>query len=146
MWHMTFWTNLSCHSQVTHKRIIKVRIYLHACHSRVAPQVYRVIRELHMIWTSLSCYSRVAWEHWTNLLSHLQMRAHDLVHSWTALLMWSVCMAYYITYEMHAWLQHLRIRLQVSHRVVYSHCSLLNQPVIFQYRSDGCLIPSASAY
>ena len=120
--------------------------HLHTCHSRVVQQIYQITRKLHAIWTSLSCNSRVAHEHWTNLLSHLQMRVHYLVYSWSVLLMRNICTAYDVMCKMNAWLQHLWIRLQITHRTVYSHCSLLHQPVIFQYRSDCCLIPSASAY
>ena len=143
MWHVTFSTNFLCHSQVTCEKIIK--IYIYTRHSRVAWQIYWVTRKFHAIWTSLSCYSRVAREHWKNLLNHLQMWAHDLVHSWSVLLTRNILTAYYVMCKMHAYLRHLWIRLQLTHNVVYFHCHYASNshlPISF----NCCLIPSASAY
>ena len=56
-----------------------LNIHLHAYHSRLARQTYRVTLELHVIWTNLSCHSRVALKHWTNFLSHFQVACKCMI-------------------------------------------------------------------
>ena len=145
VWHANIRTNFSCHSQVTREKIIKIYNYTHVTLELLdkfirsltsctrSEQVCLATRELHVsteqiCWATASC-----------------TRVHDLMHLWSALLTRNI-LTYYVTCKMHTWLWHLWITLQQTHRVVYSHCSRLHQPVIFQYHSDCYLNPSVSAY
>ena len=67
------------HALASYTRENHLNIHLHICHSRVVRQIYQVTRELHVIWTSLSCHSWVAREHWTNLLSYLQVACECMI-------------------------------------------------------------------
>ena len=144
VWHVSFWANFLCHSHVTPEKIIKIYIYTHVTLESLdkfigslvsctwSEQLCLATRELHVS-TEQICWAicELHASAWSNAL--VKCATHE-EHT------------YYIMCKMQEWLQHLWIRLQLAHHMVYSHWPLLHQPVIFQYRLDCCSNPSVSAY
>ena len=127
VWHENIWTNFLCHSQVSHDQIIKM--YIYTCVT---------LESLNKFIRSLMNCMQVLNKFVGPLTSCMQV--HDLMHLWSA-------QTYHFTCKIQAWPWHLRIRLQPTHHVVYSHWSLFHQlqPVIIQYRPDCYLDRSVSA-
>ena len=141
--------------------------HLHACDTRVSEQISHKTRKIIKIYVythvtleslnkfivSLASCTRVQNKFVRLLVCCTQAlnkfvgplvnctQAHDLMHSWSA-------GTYHVVCKIYAWPQHLWIRLQLTHQVVYSHCSLFHQlqPIIIQYHPDCSLDPSASTY
>ena len=123
VWHASFWTNFLRHLWITCKKIIKIYICmcvilelldkfigsLTSCTQ--SEQIYHATRELHAS-TEQICWAtrKLHASTWSDAL--MKCTTHE-EH------------AYYIMCKIHAWLQHLWIRLQLTYRVVYSHCWLL---------------------